>query len=70
MSPQFLDLALGADYIVAVGKGVAEHGGRRLDVSVCQLLHVQNEKIVEVRGHYSDPVALEEFFGRVRRPKR
>ena len=39
-------------------------------VSVCQLMHVQNEKIVEVRGHYSDPVALEEFFGRVRRPKR
>jgi uncharacterized protein len=61
---EFLDLARGADYIVAVGKGAAEHGGRRLDVSVCQLMRVQNEKIVEVRGHYSDPAALEEFFGR------
>jgi len=33
-------------------------------------MHVQNEKIVEVRGHYSDPVALEEFFGRRETAKR
>jgi hypothetical protein len=31
---QFLDLAVGAEYIVAVGKGIAEYEGRRLDVSV------------------------------------
>jgi ketosteroid isomerase-like protein len=61
---EFLDLALGTGYIVAIGKGLAEYNGRRLDVSVCQLMRVENEKIVEVRGHYSDPAALEDFFGR------
>jgi ketosteroid isomerase-like protein len=61
---QFLDLAVGAEYIVAVGKGIAEYEGRRLDVSVCQLMRVQDGKIVEVRGHYSDPAQLEAFFGR------
>src|SRR5215472_18775980 len=28
---KFLDLAVGAEYIVAVGKGIAEHNDRRLD---------------------------------------
>ena len=67
---EFLDLAVGAEYIVAVGKGIAEHDERRLDVSVCQLMRVENEKIVEVRGHYSDPAALEAFFGRRETAKR
>jgi ketosteroid isomerase-like protein len=60
---QVLDLAVGAEYIVVVGKGIAEHAGRRLDVTVCQLMRVQNGKIVEVRGHYSDQAALDAFFG-------
>jgi len=61
---EVLDLAVGAEYIVAIGKGAAEHNGRRLDVSVCQLIRVENGKISAVGGHYSDPRALEEFFGR------
>jgi len=67
---QFLDLAVGAEYIVAVGKGIAEHDGRRLEVSVCQLMRVQDGMIVEVRGHYSDPTQLEAFFGRREEGKR
>ena len=67
---QFLDLAVGAEYIVAVGKGIAEYEGRRLDVSVCQLMRVQDGKIVEVRGHYSDPTQLDAFFGRREEAKR
>jgi ketosteroid isomerase-like protein len=58
-----LDLAVGAEYIVAVGKGIAEYAGRRLDVTVCQLMRVQDGKIVEVRGHYSDQAALDAFWG-------
>jgi len=58
-----LDLAVGTEYIVAVGKGIAEHAGRRLDVTVCQLMRVQDGKIVEVRGHYSDQAALDAFWG-------
>jgi ketosteroid isomerase-like protein len=60
---QLLDLAVGAEYIVAVGKGTGEHAGRRLDVTVCQLMRVQDGKIVEVRGHYSDQTALDAFWG-------
>ena len=51
---QLLDPAAGAEYIVAVGMGIAEHAGHRLDVTVCQLMRVQDGKIVEVRGHYWD----------------
>ena len=60
---EVLDLAVGAKYIVVVGKGLAQHAGRRLDVTVCQLMRVQEGKIVEVRGHYSDQAALDAFFG-------
>ena len=65
-----LDLAVGNEYIVAVGKGIAEHAGRRLDVTVCQLIRVQDERIIEVRGHYSDPTQLDAFFGRREEAKR
>jgi ketosteroid isomerase-like protein len=60
---QVLDVAVGAEYIVVVGKGIAAHGGRRLDVTVCQLMRVEDGKIVEVRGHYSDQAVLDAFFG-------
>jgi uncharacterized protein len=60
---RLLDLVVGAEYIVAIGKGLAEHGGHQLDVTVYQLMRVQDGKIVEVRGHYSDQAALDAFFG-------
>jgi ketosteroid isomerase-like protein len=60
---QLLDLAVGAHYIVAVVHATADHAGRRLDVTVCQLMRVQGGKIVEVRGHYSDEAALDAFWG-------
>ena len=59
-----LDVAVGEQYIVAVGKGIAEHAGRRLDVTVCQLIRVEDERMIEVRGHYSDQAALDAFWGR------
>src|SRR5215213_10322250 len=60
---QLLDLAVGSEYIVAVVRATAEHAGRRLDLTVCQLMRVHNGKIVEVRGHYSDDAALNAFWG-------
>jgi ketosteroid isomerase-like protein len=60
---QVFDVAVGAEYIVAIGSGTAEHAGRRLDVTVCQLMRVQDGKILAVRGHYSDQAALDAFFG-------
>jgi uncharacterized protein len=60
---QVFDVAVGTEYIVAIGSGTAEHASRRLDVTVCQLMRVQDGKILEVRGHYSDQAALDAFWG-------
>ena len=61
--PQLLDLAVGDRYIVAIVHAAAERAGHRLDQTVCQLMRVQNGKIIEVRGHYSDEAALNAFWG-------
>lgn len=58
-----LDVAVGAEYIVSIGTVTADHAGRRLDVTVCQLMRIQDGKILEVRGHYSDQAALDAFWG-------
>jgi hypothetical protein len=58
-----LDVGVGAEYIVSIGTGTAEHAGRRLNVTVCQFMRIQDGKIVEVRGHYSDEAALDAFWG-------
>ena len=60
---EVLDVAVGAEYIVEFGTGTAEHAGRRLDVTVCQLMRIRGGKILEVRGHYSDQAALDAFWG-------
>jgi ketosteroid isomerase-like protein len=60
---QLRDLAVGAEYIIAVVHATADHAGRRLDQTVCQLMRVQDGKIVEVRGHYADDAALNAFWG-------
>ena len=62
--PVLLDLAVGEEYIVAVVHATADHAGRRLDQTVCQLLRVREGQIVEVRGHYGDEAALDAFWGR------
>jgi ketosteroid isomerase-like protein len=61
---QLLDLAVGSRYIVAVVHATANHAGRRLDQTVCQLMRVEDGKIGEVHGHYSDEAALNAFWGR------
>jgi hypothetical protein len=60
---RLLDLAVGDDYIVAVAHATADHEGRRLDQTVCQLMRVQDGKVIEVRGHYSNEAALDAFWG-------
>jgi uncharacterized protein len=60
---RLLDLAVGAEHIVAVVHATAAHAGRTLDLTVCQLMRVTGGKIVEVRGHYSDEAALNAFWG-------
>ena len=60
---RLLDLAVGAEYIVAIVHATADRAGRRLDLTVCQLMRVQDGKIVEVHGHYADDAALDAFWG-------
>jgi uncharacterized protein len=60
---QLLDLAVGAEFIIAVVRATAGHAGRRLDQTVCQLMRVEDGKIAEVRGHYADQAALDAFWG-------
>jgi uncharacterized protein len=59
---ELLDVAEGERYVVAVQRATAEHGGRRLDVTGCQLMTVVDGRITEVRGHYSDQEALDAFW--------
>jgi uncharacterized protein (TIGR02246 family) len=59
---ELLDVAEGERYVVAVQRATAEHGGRRLDVTGCQLMTIEDGRITEVRGHYSDQEALDAFW--------
>jgi ketosteroid isomerase-like protein len=59
---RLLDLAVGDRYVVAIAHATAEHAGQRLDQTVCQLMRVENGKIIEVRGHYGDEAALDRFW--------
>jgi ketosteroid isomerase-like protein len=53
--------ALG-DRDMGVQHATAEHGGKRLDITGCQLMTIEDGRITSVRGHYSDQYALDEFW--------
>ena len=57
-----LDIAVGEQHVVAVQHASAERNGKRLDITACQLLTIEDGQIVEVRGHYSDQYALDDFW--------
>jgi uncharacterized protein len=57
-----VDIAVGADHLVAIQHATAEHNGRRLDVTGCQLIRMRNGLIAEVQGHYSDQYAFDAFW--------
>jgi ketosteroid isomerase-like protein len=57
-----VDVAVGTDFVVAVQHATAEHEGRRLDVTGCQLIRMEAGLIAEVTGHYSDQYAFDAFW--------
>jgi ketosteroid isomerase-like protein len=59
---RLIDVAVGADHVVAVQHATAEHAGKRLDITGCQSMTVEDGRITSVRGHYSDQYALDEFW--------
>jgi ketosteroid isomerase-like protein len=59
---ELLDVAVGQEFIVAVQHATASYRGRRLDITGCHLMRLEQGRIVEVRGHYSDQEALDAFW--------
>jgi ketosteroid isomerase-like protein len=61
-SAKLIDVAVGEHYVVAVQRATAERQGKRLDITGCQLMRVEDGKILAVSGHYSDQYALDAFW--------
>jgi ketosteroid isomerase-like protein len=59
---ELLDVALGDGQLVAVQRATAERDGTSLDITACLLIRVEGGKIAEIRGHYSDQYALDDFW--------
>jgi uncharacterized protein len=59
---ELTEVAVGDEHVVAVQHATAEHRRRRLDITACQLMRIEDGKIVHVRGHYSDQYALDDFW--------
>ena len=57
-----MDVAVGDDHLVAVQHATANHDGRVLDVTGCQLIRMEGGLIAEVQGHYSDQYAFDAFW--------
>lgn len=62
---ELIDVAEGAQYVIAVQRATGTQGSVQLEITGCQLISFEDERIKEVRGHYSDQYALDEFWGRV-----
>jgi ketosteroid isomerase-like protein len=56
-----VNVATDAD--VTVVQASAQHDGRVLDQTVCQLMWVEDGLIRRIRGHYADVAQLDAFWG-------
>ena len=59
---ELVDVAVGDGQLVAVQHATGERDGRRLDITACQLITIEDGRIARIRGHYSDQYALDEFW--------
>jgi ketosteroid isomerase-like protein len=57
-----MDITAGAHFVVAIQHATASFAGRTLDITACQMMRLENGKIVEVRSHYSDQYGLDSFW--------
>jgi ketosteroid isomerase-like protein len=60
--PELTDVVANERHVVALQHATGIRGTKRLDLSVCQLMRIQDGKILEVRSHYSDQYALDDFW--------
>jgi ketosteroid isomerase-like protein len=59
---ELLDVAIGAEFVVAVQRATATRDERRPNVIGRQLISVVDGSIAAVRGHYSDQEAFDHFW--------
>jgi len=59
---ELVDVLANDRNVVALQHATATRGAKRLDVTACQVMRVQNDRIHEVRGYYSDQYALDDFW--------
>jgi len=59
---ELTDVVANDRYAVALQHATGTVGAKRLDVTACQVMRIQNGKIAEVRGYYSDQYALDDFW--------
>jgi ketosteroid isomerase-like protein len=60
--PELTDVLANDRYTVALQHATGARGTKRLDVTACQVMRIQDGKIIEVRGYYSDQYALDSFW--------
>jgi len=59
---ELLDVLVGESWAAALQHATATRGQKHLDITACQVMRLQDGKIAEVRGYYSDQYALDEFW--------
>jgi ketosteroid isomerase-like protein len=59
---ELVDVLANDRHVIALQHATATRGTKRLDLTVCQLMRIHDGKILEVRGHYSDQYALDDFW--------
>ena len=60
--PELTDVVANDRHAVALQHATGTRGTKHLDITVCQLMRIRDGKILEVRSHYSDQYALDDFW--------
>jgi ketosteroid isomerase-like protein len=59
---ELTDVVANDRHAVALQHATGTRGTKRLDVTACQVMRIQDGRILEVRGYYSDQYALDDFW--------
>jgi len=59
---ELTDVVANDSHAVALQHATGTRDTKRLDVTACQVMRIQDGRILEVRGHYSDQYALDDFW--------
>ena len=59
---ELTDVLANDRHAVALQHATATRGTKHLGVTACQVMRIQDDKILEVRGYYSDQYGLDDFW--------